>query len=158
MPRLGVRRAENRRRMDRGKDESRERRRDELAAARGDPELTPEERLRGRRTEADDRTRLHERDFRVEPRAARADFVRVRFLVNAPLAARLPFEMLDDVRDVDAPAVDAGFDERAVEEFPGRAHEWMPAQILFVPRLLADQHQLRRRRAFTENGLGPALP
>ena len=78
--------------------------------------------------------------------------------MNAPLAARLPLEVLDDVGDVDARSVDARVGERAIEEFAGRSDERMTCEIFVVAGLLADEHQLSPRPAFTENGLRPALP
>ena len=66
----------------------------------------------------------------------------VRLLVDAPLAARLPLEVLHDVGDVDGGAIDAGLRERAVEQLAGRADERMAGEIFRVARLLADQHQL----------------
>ena len=45
--------------------------------------------------------RLDRADLRVEPGAAGVDLHRVRLLVDAPLAARLPTEMLHHVRHVD---------------------------------------------------------
>src|SRR5690242_1655354 len=112
MARLVVWRAQDRRRVNGREDEWRERRRHELAAMRGDLELTAEQRLGRRGAQADDRLRLHERDLGVEPRPTRRDFARVGLLVNAPLPARLPFEVLDDVGDVDNGAIDARFAER----------------------------------------------
>ena len=84
-----------------------------------------EQRLRRGRAEADDHARLDQRDLGVEPRPAGGDLAGVRLLVDAPLAARLPLEVLDDVGDVDRCAVDAGVLERAVEQLAGRADERM---------------------------------
>ena len=103
------------------------------------------------------RARLHERDLGVEPRPAGRDLAGVRLLVDAPLAARLPLEVLDDVGDVDLRAVDPRLRERPIEQRAGRTDERMAAQILGVARLLADEHQRRRRRAFAEDGLRGAL-
>ena len=87
--------------MNRGEDQRRQRGADELSAVRGDLELTAEQRLGGRRAEADDGARLDELDFGLEPGTAGVDFAGVRLLVNPPLPPRLPFEVFDDVGDVD---------------------------------------------------------
>ena len=81
--------------------------------------------------------------FAVDPPAAMVDLGVVRRLVDAPLAARLVFEMLHRVGDVDARAVDAGFGERAVEHLPGRSDEGLAGQIFLIARLLADEHHRR---------------
>ena len=47
-------------------------------------------------------SRLHHRDLRFEPRPAGGDLRQFGFCVDAPLAARLPLEVLDGVRHVDA--------------------------------------------------------
>src|SRR5205807_9324739 len=82
----------------------------------------------------------------------------VRLVVDAALAARLPLEVLDGVRDVDAAAVDAGGGERLVKDAPCRPDEGTAREILPVARLLADEHQLRTRRAFAEDGLRRVPP
>ena len=77
--------------------------------------------------------------------------------MNAPLAARLPLEVLHDVGDVDRRPVDPRLDERAIEQTARRPDERTPRQILFVPRLLAHEHHARVTRAFAEHGLRPTL-
>src|SRR5207248_7188824 len=91
-------------------------------------------------------------------RAARRDLARVRLLVDAALAARLPLEVLDDVGHVDGRSIDARFTERAIEQLARRSDERVPAQVFVVPRLLADEHQLRFLRAFAEDRLRAAAP
>src|SRR3954454_7870567 len=125
---------------------------------RGYLELTTEQRLRRGRTEADDRARLDQRDLTVEPWPARGDLAGVRFLVDAPLAARLPLEVFDDVRDVDRGAIDAGVLERAIEQLPRWTDEGMAGKVLRVTRLLAHEHQPSFGRALSEYSLGPQLP
>ena len=56
--------------------------------------------------------------------------------VEPALAARTPLEMLHDVRDEGALAVDPGVRERAVEHRPCRPDEWMARQILAIARTL----------------------
>jgi hypothetical protein len=101
----------------------------------GDLEGLPQQGLRRRGAEADEHARLDQGDLRFEPRAAGADFRRVRLGVNPPLAARFPFEVLDDVRDVDDAAIDAGFLERAVEQLSGGTDEGMAREIFGISRL-----------------------
>jgi hypothetical protein len=55
--------------------------------------------LRGGGAEANDDFRFPGGDFRVKPGPARVDFGAARLFVNATLAARLPFEMLDGIGD-----------------------------------------------------------
>jgi hypothetical protein len=51
----------------------------------------------------------------IEPPAATIDFVGVRALVQATLAAFLEFEMLDGIGDEDLDPIEAGVTDRAVE-------------------------------------------
>ena len=108
----------------------REGRRDELAAMPGDAECRAEQRLRRGGTEADDRQRLDQRDLGIEPRPAGRDLARFRFLVDAPLAARLPSEMLHHIGDVYLRAIDAGRVERAIEQPPAGPTNGWPAVLL----------------------------
>jgi hypothetical protein len=144
--------------MHRGGDELREIRPHEFAALDRDAELGADHRLRGRGAEADDGAWLDGADLREEPRHAGADFDCIRFLVNPPLAARLPLEVLDHVRDVDVGAIDARLDERLVEQRAGGANERPAGEVLFVARLLADEHHLRRLLSLAEDGLRPDPP
>ena len=95
---------------------------------------------------------------RAPATSGRLDLAGVRLLVDAPLAARLEFEMLDRVGDVDAGAVDAGLGKRAVEQLAGRADERPAGEILLIAGLLADEHERRVARALAEHGLGRGLP
>src|SRR3954470_23659276 len=108
---------------------------------RGDLERGAEQRLRSGGAKTDDHLRLDQRDLGIQPRSARADLAGARLLVNAPLAARLPLEMLHDVGDINDRAIDARIGERAIEEFAGRTDERVAAHVLGVPWLLADEHQ-----------------
>jgi hypothetical protein len=74
--------------------------------------------------------------------------------VQPALAAGLEFEMLDGVGDEDAPAVDAGLGDGAVQYPPRRPYKRLARQILAVARLLADQHQQGSDRAFARHYLG----
>ena len=62
--------------------------------------------------------------------------------------------MLYRIGDIDLPAIDAGFVQRAVEHQPCRSHERFAGKVFLVAGLLADQHDLRGLRAFAEHGLG----
>jgi len=77
--------------------------------------------------------------------------------VDAPLPARLPLEVFHHIRDVDAPAIDAGLDERAIEELPRRADEGVAGEVLVVAWLLADHDEVSVGGAFAEDGLGSGL-
>src|SRR5207247_1262722 len=86
------------------------------------------------------------------------DFARIWLLVNAPLAARLPFEVLDGIGDIGLGTVDAGIVEGAVEQLARRPDEWPSGDVFGVARLLADEEQRRSDVAFAEDGLRAALP
>jgi len=148
-----ARRAEDRRRMHGRRHELGERRFHELTALNGDAKFRADHGLGRGRSEADDGARLDDIDFGLQPRHAGIDLDRVRLFVNAPFAARLPLEVLHDIRDVDLRAIDACFFERFVEQSAGRTDEGTSGEIFFVARLLADEHHRRRLLSFAENGL-----
>ena len=75
----------------------------------GDPERGTENRLRRGRSETDEQFRLHDSQFGFHPRPAGGDLARVRFLMDAPFAARLPFEMLHGIGDINVVAIDPRF-------------------------------------------------
>ena len=145
--------------MDRRRDRLRELGLDELAAVLGHAELTRRaataRRWRRGRTST---SRLHHGQLGLEPRAAGRDLRPVRLLVDAALAARLPLEVLDGVRDVDVDAVDPRRLERLVEQPARRADERLPGLVLLVAGLLAHEHHLGRPRPLSEHGLRPHLP
>src|SRR5262245_54866147 len=108
------------------------------------PELRSEERLRGRRAETDDQRRTDGFELRLEPGTAGDELRHARLLVDASLAARLPFEMLDGVRKVDLRAVDAGLAQRLIQDGPSGSDERSSGTILLIARLLTDEHERRR--------------
>src|SRR4029078_6077448 len=93
----------------------RERRRDERPALFRDFEALAEQRLRGGGAEAHEDPRLDQRDLGFEPWPACRNLRSVRLRVDAPLAARLPLEVLHHVGDIDELPVDPGLLEGAVE-------------------------------------------
>jgi hypothetical protein len=78
--------------------------------------------------------------------------------VNAALAARLPFEVLHRVGHKDPLAIDPHGLQRLVQDAPRRSYERMAGLVLLITGLLADQHQRRLDRSFSEYGLGGVLP
>src|SRR5438128_11023699 len=90
-------------------------RRDEFPALAAEAKWFPEERLRGGRTHTDQDDWFDDLDFGVQPGAAGGDFARVRFFVDAPFSGRFPFEMLDDVGDIDLLPIDADFLQNVIE-------------------------------------------
>src|SRR5262249_55640319 len=109
-------------------------------------------------TQAHNDSRLDRGDFCVEPGATRGNFTGARLLMNAALAARLPFEMLHYVRHVDLFAIDTGFDKGSVQQPPRRPYKGFTAEILVVPGLFSNQHDLRSRAAFPKDSLGGIPP
>src|SRR5437764_13134418 len=116
-------------------------------------ELPPEQCLRCGCAETDEHLRLDSVEFRVEARPAGCN-LRPRGLgMDAPFPARLPLEVLDNVRYVGARPVDAGLLERLVEQAPGRPDEWASLEILPVAGLFADEHHVRSLQALAEDRL-----
>jgi hypothetical protein len=131
---------------------------EEFAAVLRDAEVAAEEGLCGGGTEAHDDLGLEESDFGVEPNAAGGNLERVGFFVDAALAAKLPFEMLDGVGDVGLAAVDAGFFQGSVEELSGRPDEGAALLVFLVAGLLAEEEDFRMGGTFAEDGLGGVFP
>src|SRR5690349_24260424 len=98
-----------------------------------EPEARPEQRLGGGGPERRDAVRADQLDLGVQPWHARVDLALARRLVDAPLAALLELEVLDDVGDVDVAAVDPGRLERAVELAARGADERVALAVLTVP-------------------------
>src|SRR5438132_1267168 len=110
-------------------------------------------RLGGGRPQEHQQLWLDQRDFGVQPGAAGVDLSGIRLLVQAALTLRLPFEVLDGVRDIDMPAVDARLLERLVEHASRGADERLSFPVLAIARLLSDEHGLGVFGALAENGL-----
>src|SRR5205814_6421342 len=106
-------------------------------------EARPEQRLPGGRAEQDEDLGVDDVELRAQPRQARPDLPPRGLLVDAPLAALLELEVLDDVGDVDVPAVDADNRQRLVELAPRRPDEYVAEPILTVAGHLAHHHHLR---------------
>src|SRR5687767_15837601 len=119
-------------------DQRRPRRLDECSALLSHLEAAAQQGLRRGGPEAHEDAGSYQRDLRLEPWPARADLARIRFGMDAALAARLPFEVLDDIRDVHPRTADASLFEGTIEQAPGRADERMPREVLGIARLLAD--------------------
>jgi hypothetical protein len=145
--------AEDGRGMDSSEDGRQVRWVEDFAVILGDAECAAEQRLGGRGAEADDERWMDGFNFGIEPGAAGGHFASAGLLMNAPLATRLPFEMLDGIRDVDGVAIDAGLDEAAVEEQTGGADEGLAFDIFAVAGLFADEDEAGVRSACAEDGL-----
>src|SRR5947209_1839399 len=153
LARVVVGRPQDRRRMRGRRDEVREVGLDRAPAHVAELELRAEERLARRGPQQDERTRVDDVELGAQPRHAGLDLRAVGRLVDAPLAALVELEVLDDVGDVDVAAVDPDLLERPVELAPGRADEGVPLAVLAIPRHLADQRQSRLLAALAEDRL-----
>ena len=122
-----------------------------------DLEPAAEERLPGYRAQSHGDPRPDHRQLRFQPAAAGHDLGSVGALVDAALAAGLPFEVLDRVGDVGVGTLDAALAQGAIQEVAGRADERVALLVLLVPGLLADQGQERVRAALAEHGRGRPL-
>src|SRR5205823_8305595 len=129
-----------------------------LAPVHGHPERPAQESLRSGRAQADDHLRADGIELGVEPGTAGGDLAEIRLAVDPPLALGHPGEVLDDVGEEDAEAVEAGLSERLVEEPAGGPDERPPGLVLLVPRLLPDQEHLGLLWPLAEHGLGSPGP
>ena len=99
-----------------------------------------QKRTRRGRAEANEHAGPNDAQFRFQPGTASGDMARAWFLVDAPFPTRLPFEVLDRVRDVDRVAIDPRFFESAIQDLTRRTDEGFAAQVFLVARLLAEEH------------------
>src|SRR3954469_22248970 len=123
-----------------------------LATHLSNPEIFAEEHLSGGGAEANQNPRRDDVDLRLQPRRTCPHFSGIGFFVNLTLATRRPFEMFDDVRNVRFVAIDACFFESLVEHTSRRSDEGMACLVLFIARLLADEHNLGRSLALAKYG------
>ena len=127
-------------------------------ARRGNRHRPSEHCLNGGRAETDDHRRADFRQFGHQPRPAGFHFARARLLVNPALSSsvrrrRGPAEMLDGVGEIDGRTIEAGIDERAIEQRTSRPDKRMPITILGIPRLLANQDDPGIGRPLAKYGL-----
>ena len=107
--------------------------------------------LRGAASEGDDRLGLHELELRDEEVCAGLRLRRKRRSI-------LWWAALDDVADVDAVALVAHCGDHSVQQLSRASDEGRAFLILVVPWPLADEYQIRVRRAAREHALGsPAV-
>ena len=110
-----------------------------------DPCRLPEQRLSGRRAEADDELGPDGCELELEPVAAGRDLRPVRLLVDAPLPGRTPLEVLHRVRHVRRLDCDAGLARAArASRMPGRPTNGRPAR--------SSSRRAARRRASAGSG------
>src|SRR5947207_2438622 len=110
-----------------------ERGRDQLAAFLGHPERRSDERLRRRRSEADDDLGPQDADLGLKPELAGGDLAPVGLFVEATLSRLPPLEVLHRVGDIDGFPVDACGDETLVEKLAGGAGRSSPEAARYSP-------------------------
>lgn len=118
-----VRSPQNRGRMDRRHYVPSERRFYELTAVLGNAKRLAQKRLRRCRPEAYHHRWLDRRHFRIQPRPARRDFLRIRFFVNAAFPARVPLKMLHRICEVHLLAIDPGGHQQFIQQPSCRSYK-----------------------------------
>jgi hypothetical protein len=73
--------------------------------------------------------------------------------MDTAFAARLPFEMFNDVCEVRFGAIESRLRQRFIKDAARGSDERLSGQIFIVARLFPDQHDLRTRRPFAEDSL-----
>ena len=86
------------------------------------------------------------------------DFQRIRFLMDAPLSPRFPFEMFHRIGDINLFPIDAGFHKRLMENLSGQSDKRMSLNVFLIARLFAHEHHSRFRAAFPKHALCSTLP
>jgi hypothetical protein len=96
---------------------------------------------------------MHDRDFSVKPRTARADFAGFRLCVNPPLPSRLPLEMFYDIGHVRTVAFDARLRECLVQNPACGPDKGVSREIFIVAGLLAHEHDIGLGFPFSKHRL-----
>ena len=109
-------------------------------------------------SKSDDKPWAYGLDLFKEPAPANLDFAGVGALMQPSLAARLKLEMLDRIGHINAPAVNARFRERPVEQEASWPDKWTAFAVFPIPGLLTNEHDLRVGRTFSEHRLGRIFP
>jgi hypothetical protein len=135
----GVRRTQDGRRMVRGQDFCSAVLGQEFTALPRNSELTAQQSLRGRRSQADDQPRSHNRNLGIQPRTTGADLPGTRLGVKTPLSPRSPLEMLHHVGHVRGVPLDP--DGLEPQEPSGGPHERPSLNVFAIAGSLAHQHQ-----------------
>ena len=125
----------------------------EFSVILGKPISRTQQRLSRRCAQAHDDPRLDQRNLGLEPRTARVDLRRIRFLMDPAFAPFLEFEVFDDVRDVYRSSVDAGLTQRAIKELASGTHKGKTLKIFIVTGLFADEYDAGSTRPNARHGL-----
>ncbi len=140
--------------------EGSERRVDELSAPTSHAEVSPQQRLRRRRTQAHQNLRLHHPKFSVKPGTASVDFGVSRLFVNASFSSlgSNPFEMFHDIGQIHLRSLESCFFQCFVEQLASGTNKRTTGTVLLIAGLFADKHDPGFCRAFSEDGLRRRLP
>jgi hypothetical protein len=111
----------------------------ELPALLCHTKVTAQQSLRRRSTQADNYFRVHEIDFGVQPCSASGYLDRVRLLVDAALASRLPLKVLDRIGHVRLAPIDTRLSHSLVEDGAGWPNKGSALQVFLVSWLFADE-------------------
>ena len=111
--------------------------------------LCSEETLGGGCAETDNQLRMNGGNLSFQPWAAGCYFQRVWLLVQPNLSARLPFEVLHSIGDVDLAPIDPRRLEAFIEQLAGRSDKRLPLLVFAIAGLLSYQQN---------SGMGSAFP
>jgi hypothetical protein len=78
--------------------------------------------------------------------------------VQPALALGLPFEVFDNVGEVNLCGIDPNFVQHTTEKFARRTHEWPALKVLLIARDFPDEQDSGFRWTFSKDGLRPGLP
>lgn len=109
-----------------------------FSALARDAKRRPEDGLRRGCAQTNKKLWPNESQFRFHPGTAGRDLARIWFLMDAPLPARFPLEMLHHIGDVNMVAIDSCFFQRAIQNFAGRSDKGLSRDIFLIPGLFAN--------------------
>ena len=73
--------------------------------------------------------------------------------MQSAFASRLPFEMLDGIRDEDFAPIDSGVSSASSNSAPAGPTNGRPCRSSVIARRLPDQNHVRPRRSLAADGL-----
>jgi hypothetical protein len=99
-----------------------------------------------------------ESNLRVEPGPAGGNFTGAGLFVDAAFPTWFPLEMFHYIGDMNFFAINTCFEERSLQQTPGRSDKRLSVQIFVVSRLFAYEHDASFGSALAKNSLCGVFP
>src|SRR4051812_47883092 len=101
---------------------------------------------------------MNHRDLGIEPGPACPNLLCIRLGMNAPFSPRFPLEVLDDISDVRAFAIDTCIFKGFGQQLPGWTDKRPARQVFVISWLFTHQHHIGIARSLAKYRLSGAAP